>query len=348
MRLLSYLFVAFALLAAPAHAAVDWTEPQSFGTNAASHVAAAVGADGTTAVVWTEVSKNGSTAWLSVDRGAPVRLGGDEDWTDVLPAVTVTPRGDVIAVWDRVIAHGRSGLGYYRNGVQDWLPVGGHAAQLASDAAGNVTVAWRPGSVDDGEPTLYAATIAASGTVSAAQAVTTDRLGDFTLAVAPDGTAALGWWEGQRGVAFRDGTSFGTAIALPAEAPLVPETLMLAVDPAGTFFVAGEDADPNGHLGSVLMVTSRAPGGMLRPVQHLADGDLTARNLVASPAGGALLACMCYDGETTALCGRARSAPTAPSGRSPTRPTGPGRCSGSRSAPTARSSPTAAPIPTRG
>src|SRR4051794_7080304 len=170
MRVLSCALAAFALFATPARAAVYWTEPQSFGTNAASDVSAAVGADGTTAVVWTEESRNGSTAWLSVDRGTPIRLGGDEDWTDLLPAVTVTPRGDVIAVWDRVIAHQRSGLAYYRNGVQGWLPGdGGHAAQVASDGAGNVTVAWRPGSADDGQPRLYAAMIAASGEVSAPQ-----------------------------------------------------------------------------------------------------------------------------------------------------------------------------------
>src|SRR4051812_46291803 len=77
---------------------------------------------------------------------------------------------------------------------------------------------------------------------------------------------------------------------------------MLAVDPAGTFFVAGDDRDPNGHLASELMVTSRPAGGALRPVQYFADGKLSAHNLAASPSAGALLACMCYrSGEATAL-----------------------------------------------
>ena len=160
---------------------------------------------------------------------------------------------------------------------------------MAAATDGGATVVWqRMCSSND----LQALTLAPDGTVSAAVAVTSDAVQQWTLRVAADGEAAVGWnGPGGQWLAFRDAPS-GAFLApqqLDADAD---GALELGADANAEFLVAASQYDPQGHAAPY--DERGASGPRLSTAPRRLDTDQLTEIFAASPAGpGAILGCDC-------------------------------------------------------
>ena len=202
--------VAIWLLAAPPARAQSWSAPVTLSAQpaGASWPAAAVGADGTAAVIWAEVAGADQPSKVLVSIrpaggafGPPVQLSamGHERGR---PAVAVGPTGTVLVVWADDDDPDAVSNEFVRAAA--WTPAGGfgaphtvmHGARMhgapaaAFDAGGVATVAWAE---DDA---AYAARRQANGEWSPTQMlrpIDQSSVQRVTLAVAANGDAALSW-----------------------------------------------------------------------------------------------------------------------------------------------------------
>lgn len=289
----------------PARALAYWTAPQTLsepGADAQQLTVAAAG-DGTTAVAWSIQQFDDSyRAYVSVRPpesgfGAAQPLGSPGDLDDGQPELAADPRGGILAVWGRATPAG-SGLAYARLsadgefGAPAWLDAGARVndMQMAVDARGNATVAWRTAYPKSGDPTIMAMTLAPDGTTSPPVAVTSVQpVLNWGLAVAPDGEAAV-WWSGMDGasLAFRS-TSTGAFGAPEQFSSRYDQRLVLRADGASDFLVAATGYESDPHLPPYLLTAVRPPGGSLSTPRRT-DTPRVPTKLVGDPngAGGVL------------------------------------------------------------
>jgi outer membrane protein assembly factor BamB len=300
----SAFLLALVSLAFPAPAMAYWTPPLTLSAPGASagDVAAAVGADGTTAVAWTVEDR----AFVSVrppggDFGAPEPLGAADDVSDAQPQVAVDSGGDVLAAWGRGTSS-RQGIAYA------WRPAGGdfgapawapgadrvESLRLGANARGDATLAWAPQYPGDGDPTVLAVTLTPGGAAAAPVAVATDPPGrDWSVAVAPDGEAAI-WWSGTSGQWIAIRSASAGAFAAPVRfSSDFDGHLEVGADGASDFLAVATEWDPQGHLPPYLLTAARRPGGTLSTPSRT-DTDRLTSLLAPDPSGaGGVLACDC-------------------------------------------------------
>ena len=286
MRFVLCLAAAFLVLVAPARAA--WT-PAAL-TNApgtdVEAITSVFGADGTAAV-----------AWLQADGGVlvSVRPPGGEFGPPLLagtsaspPAVAVGPRRSVALLW----AAG-GGLMYGVAGAAARLlpgTTGAEAGTFALDAAGNATVAWQPHNWEEGAPGVLALTVAADGTVSSRQTLSTSLPDEYLIVrVAPRGQAAI-TWSGEW-VAYRGGAS--GAFEAPVWAAgdgYSGNNVGLAFDGTGNLFLAVQESTDRGDE---RFRTGVRPVGGAYAWSPVETTNRFTTMVAIDPAGGASLACDC-------------------------------------------------------